>query len=107
MPYDSFTCPNCEHGFRVIWPEPLPSRYHHLNSKITMKCPDCGEMNEVYGFIIDKIKSAPEPGIPSVEVLSISPRDPNPDSGARMNYMRKIWTNREARYRAAYGRPVK
>jgi hypothetical protein len=56
MPYDSFTCPNCEHGFRVIWPEPLPSHYHCLNSKITMKCPHCGEINEVYGFLIDKIK---------------------------------------------------
>ena len=23
--YDSFMCPNCEHHFRVIWPEPLPT----------------------------------------------------------------------------------
>ena len=23
--YDSFMCPNCEHHFRVIWPDPLPS----------------------------------------------------------------------------------
>jgi hypothetical protein len=42
MLYDSFTCPNCEQSFRVIWPEPLPSHYHYLNSKITMKCPHCG-----------------------------------------------------------------
>jgi hypothetical protein len=102
MPYDSFTCPNCEQSLRVIWPEPLPSHYHPLNSKITMKCPSCGEVNEVYGFIIDKIKSAPMPGKPSVEVLAISPRDPNPDGDARMNYMRRIWMNREARYRAMY-----
>jgi hypothetical protein len=27
------------------------------------------------------------------------PRDLNPDPDARMNYMRKIWMNREARYR--------
>jgi hypothetical protein len=101
MPYDSFTCPNCEQSLCVIWPEPLPSHYHHLNSKITMKCP-CGELSEVYGFIIDKIKSTPEPGIPSIEVLAISPRDPNPDRDARMNYMRRIWMNREARYRATY-----
>jgi hypothetical protein len=101
MPYDSLTCPKCEHSFRVIWPEPLPSHYHNLNSKITMKC-HCGEVNEVYGFLIDKIKSTPEPGIPSVEVLSISPRDPKPDPDARMNYMRKIWMNREARYSATY-----
>jgi hypothetical protein len=67
-----------------------------------MKCPHCGEMNEVYGFIINKIKSAPKPGIPSVEVLSISLRDPKPDPDAVMNYMRKIWMNREARYRATY-----
>jgi hypothetical protein len=60
------------------------------------------EVNEVYGFIVDKIKSAPEPGIPSVEVLSISPRDSNPDRDARMNYMRKIWTNRHARYKTTY-----
>jgi hypothetical protein len=78
--YDSFVCPGCEHYFRVIWPEPLPSHYHYLNSKIMMKCPHCGEVNEVYGFLIDKIKSAPEPGISFVEVLSISPptRIPTP-----------------------------
>jgi len=69
----------------VIWPEPLPSHYHYLNSKITIKCPLCGDINEVYGFLIDKIRSAPEPGIPSMEVLSISPRDPQPDPDARMN----------------------
>jgi hypothetical protein len=102
MPYDSFTCPNCEQSLRVIWPEPLPSYYHPLNSKITMKCPDCGELNEVYGFIINKIKSAPKPDKPSVEVLSISPPDPNPDRDAVMKYMRKMWMNRHARYRATY-----
>jgi hypothetical protein len=71
MPYDSFTCPNCEQSLRVVWPEPLPAHYHPLNSKITMKCPSCGEVNEVYGFIIDKIKSAPEPGIPSASGVFI------------------------------------
>ncbi len=75
--HESFTCPNCEHHFRVIWPEPLPTHYH-LCSKIKMKCPDCGEVTELYEFLIDKIMQEPEPGIPSVEVLSISPRDPNP-----------------------------
>jgi len=44
--YDSFMCPNCEHHFRVIWPEPLPTHYHLL-SKIKMKCPDCGEVTEL------------------------------------------------------------
>jgi hypothetical protein len=65
-----------------------------------MKCA-CGEVNEVYGFLIDKIKSG-EPGIPSVEVLSVSPRDPKPEPDARMNYMQKIWMNRPVRYRAVY-----
>jgi hypothetical protein len=99
--YDSFVCPGCEHYFRVVWPGPLPSHYH-LCSKITMKCPDCGEVTELYAFLIDKITKAPAPGIPSIEVLSISPRDANPDPDARMNYMRKIWTNRHARYKATY-----
>src|SRR6266481_7692761 len=80
--YDSFMCPNCEHHFRVIWPEPLPS-YYHLCSKIKIKCPDCGEVTVLYDFLIDEIMQALEPGIPSVEVLSISPRDPNPDPHAR------------------------
>jgi hypothetical protein len=101
-PYDSFTCPNCEQSLRVIWPECLPSYYHPLNSKITMNCPHCGEVNEVYGFLIDKIKSAPEPGMPSVEVIAISPRDPNPDRDARRNYMQKIWMNRHVRYKSTY-----
>jgi len=41
--YDSFMCPNCEHYFRVIWPDPMPS-YHDCCSKI--KCPDYGEVTE-------------------------------------------------------------
>ena len=68
--YDSFMCPNCENHFRVIWPAPMPS-YHDCCSKIKMKCPDCGEITELYDYLIDKILQAPEPGIPSVEVLSI------------------------------------
>ena len=99
--YDSFMCPNCEGHFRVIWPEPLPN-YTDPCSKTKMKCPECGEVTELYYFLIDKIMQEPEPGIPSIDVLSISPRDPNPDRDARMNYMRKIWMNRHARYRTAY-----
>jgi len=75
----------------------LPQGYHE-------KCPDCGEITELYDFLIDKIIQAPEPGIPSVEVLSISPRDPNPDPNARSNYWHKVWACREARYRATYRR---
>ena len=75
--YKVFMCPNCESHFRVIWPEPLPSHYH-LCSKIKIKCPDCGDVTELYDFLIDKVLQAPEPGIPSVEVLAISLRDSNP-----------------------------
>src|SRR6266436_9083298 len=76
--YDSFMCPNCKNYFRVIWPHPMPNHTVPC-SKIKMKCPDCNEVTELYDFLIDKIMQVPEPGIPSVEVLSISPRDPNPD----------------------------
>ncbi len=103
--YDSFMCPNCEGHFRVIWPEPMPS-YHDPCSKIKMKCPDCGEVTELYDYLIDKILQTPEPGILSVEVLSISPRDPNPDPNARRHYWQKVWSCREARHRTTYG-PVK
>ena len=103
--YDSFMCPNCEGHFRVIWPEPLPN-YTDACSKIKMKCPDCGEVTELYAYLIDRILQAPEPCIPSIEVLSISPRDPNPDPYARSHYWQRVWICREARYRLAY-RPVK
>jgi hypothetical protein len=79
---------------------------HDPCSKIKMKCPDCGEVTELYDYLIDKILQAPEPGIPSVEVLSISPRDPNPDPNARSHYWQKVWSCREARYRLTY-RPTK
>jgi hypothetical protein len=56
-----------------------------------------------YVALLNRIRVlSPEPGIPSIEVLSISPRDPKPDPDATMNYMRKIWMNREARYRSMY-----
>ena len=89
--YDSFMCPNCEDYFRVIWPNPIPS-HHDPCSKIRMKCPDCGEVTELYDLLIDKIMQAPEPGIPSVEVLSISPRDPNPDPNARSKFWQRVRT---------------
>jgi len=89
----------------VIWPEPLPN-YTDPCSNIKMKCPDCGEVTELYAYLIDRILQAPEPGVHSIEVLSISPRDPNPDPNARSHYWQKVWSCREARYRATY-RPVK
>jgi hypothetical protein len=63
-----------------------------------MKCLDCGEVTELYDYLIAKIFQAPEPDIPSVGVLSISPRDPNPDPYARSNYWHKVWACREARF---------
>jgi hypothetical protein len=65
--YSSFMCPNCEGHFRVIWPEPLPN-YTDPCSKIKIKCPDCGEVTELYAYLIDRILQAPEPGIPSIEI---------------------------------------
>jgi hypothetical protein len=103
--YDSFVCVNCESYFHVIWPDPLPSHYHPC-SKIKIKCPECGEVNELYDYLLDTILQAPEPDLPGVQPLSISPRDPNPDPNARSNHLREIWTRREARYRATY-RPLK
>ena len=102
--YDSFMCPNCEGHFRVIWPEPLPNCTDPC-SKVRMKCPVCGEVTELYAYLIDRILQAPEPCIRSIEVLSISPRDPDPDPdpNARSHYWQKVWTCREARYRLTYG----
>jgi hypothetical protein len=65
--YDSFMCPNCEGHFRVIWPEPLPNCTDPC-SKVRMKCPVCGEVTELYAYLIDRILQAPEQGIPSAEV---------------------------------------
>jgi hypothetical protein len=100
--YKLFRCPRCESRFRVIWPEPLPIHYHPC-SKIRLKCPDCEEVTELYDFLIDRIMQAPDASVPTVEVLSISPRDPNPDPDARMNYWRVIWTRRAARFKGMYG----
>jgi hypothetical protein len=100
--YESFMCPNCEHHFRVIWPECLPSHYH-LCSKIKMKCPDCQEVTEIYDFLIDRIMCAPDPSIPTVEALSISPRDPNPEPYARAKWQQQIFIRRAARFKAIYG----
>ena len=66
--YDSFMCPNCENHFRVIWPAPLPN-YTDPCSKVKMKCPDCGEVTELYDFLIDRIMCAPDPSTPTVHGL--------------------------------------
>jgi hypothetical protein len=39
----------------------MPS-YHECCGKIKMKCPNCGEVAELYDYLIDKILRAPEPG---------------------------------------------
>ncbi len=103
--YKMYMCPNCESHFRVIWPDPLPSHYH-VCSKIKIKWPDCQDVTGLYDFLIERIMCAPDPSIPTVEVLSISHPDPNPDPNARSNYWHQVWACREARYRATY-RPVK
>ncbi len=70
----------------------MPS-YHDYCSKIKMKCPDCQDVTELYDFLIDRIMCAPASSIPipTVDVLSISPRDPNPDPAARSHYWQKVW----------------
>lgn len=71
-----------EAHFRVTWPQPIPSHLR-LCSKITIKCPACGELAEPYAFFLDKILQAPNLEIPTVQPESISPRDLNPDPDAR------------------------
>ena len=100
--YNLFTCPGCEDKFRVIWPNPLPS-YFHRHSKVKLKCSSCAEMTELYDFLLDTIVQAPEPGIPSIEVLSISPRDPNPDPAASIKWRQEIFLRRATRFKKMYG----
>ena len=75
--YDSFMCPDCERYFRVIWTDPIPS-YHDPCSKIKNEASRLRRSHRALRFSIDRIMQAPEPGMPSVEVVSISPRDQNP-----------------------------
>jgi hypothetical protein len=79
--YEMFTCPGCESRFRVVFPEPLPSHYAK-HSKIKLKCSTCGEVREPYASVLARIMRAPEPGIPSIDALEISPPDPNPPADA-------------------------
>ena len=100
--YKLYACPNCEGRFRVIWPDPLPSHFHR-HSKVKLKCASCGEITELYEFLLATIRQAPEPGIPSVEVLSISQRDPNSDPDASIKWLQEIFIRRAARFKAMYG----
>src|SRR6266566_1896468 len=95
--YHLYTCPGCEAHSRVIWPTPVPTHLH-LCSKIKISCPACGELTELCVFLLDKILQAPEPGIPTVQIESISPRDLNPDSDARSKSQRQISMRRAARF---------
>ncbi len=54
--YSLYTCPNCEGHFRVVWPDPLPSQLH-LCSKVKITCAVCGELTELYVFLLDRIGS--------------------------------------------------
>ena len=100
--YSLFTCPGCENKFRVLWPFPLPA-HHHKFSKIKIQCPNCGEVREPYNFLLEIISQVPEPGIPTVEVLAISPRDPHPDPDASIKWRQEIFLRRAARFKKMYG----
>ena len=100
--YNLFTCPGCEDKFCVIWPNPLPSHFHR-HGKVKLKCSSCGEMTELYDFLLDTIMQAPEPGIPSIEAMSISPRDPSPDPNASIKWRQEIFLRRAARFKRMYG----
>jgi len=100
--YHLYTCPGCEANFRVVWPNPVPAHLH-LCSKIKITCPDCGETNEPYGFLLDKILQAPDPARATVQVESISPPDPNPEPYARSKFQQQIFLRRAARFKAMYG----
>ena len=100
--YHLYTCPGCEAHFRVVWPKPIPSRLH-LCSKITVKCPACGELTELYAFLLDKILQPPNLGMPTVQPELISPRDLKPDPNARSKSQRQIFMRRAARFKAMYG----
>jgi hypothetical protein len=100
MHYHLFTCPGCEEHFRVVWPI---SSHLHLHSKVTIKCPACGELAEPCAFLLDKILQAPNPEIPTVQPESISPRDPNPEPYARAKWQQQIFLRRAARFKAMHG----
>ena len=101
MHHHLFTCPGCEGHFRVVWPEPCPSV--DPVSKLPIRCPTCKEQSEPYAFLLDKILCVPEPGLPTVQVESISERDPNPKPDARMTWQREVILRRAARFKAMYG----
>ncbi len=103
MHYHLYTCPGCEAHFRVIWPKPIPNHLH-LCSKITIKCPGCGELTELYAFLLDRILQVAEPGMPTVEPEAISPRDLKPgDPDARSKWQQQIFLRGAARFKAMYG----
>ena len=95
--YKIFHCPYCEVVSRVIWPDPIPK---HLcpQSKIGITCPSCNKRSEPYEFLLDIIQSAPNPEMPTTQVESISPGDPNISPNARSEWMHQIFRNRDARF---------
>ena len=80
----------------------MPSHYAN-SSKIKLKCLACGEEREPYAFLLDRIMQAPEPGIPSIEALEISPPDPNPPPDIRRTWQQEIFIRRAARFKTMYG----
>src|SRR6266705_4394190 len=63
----------------------------------------CNPSSCLYPRHLARIMQPPEPGIPSVEPLSISPRDPSPDPDASIKWLQDIFTRRAARFKAMYG----
>lgn len=100
--YQTYTCPGCESQFRVIFPDPVPTHYS-IRSKIKLKCSTCDEAREPYSFLLARIIRAPEPGIPSIEALSISLPDPSPRADASIRWHQEMFIRRAARFKAEYG----
>ena len=98
--YDLHTCPSCEAHFRIIWPTPVPA-YLQPCSKIKIACPACGEVTELYAFLLDTILQPPNPTIPSVQVEAISP-PANPEPNARQRWQLQMFLRRAARFKAMY-----
>ena len=100
--YRTYTCTGCGSKFRIVHPGPMPSHYANP-SKIKLKCSRCGEVREPYALLLATIMQAPEPGIPSIEVLEISLPDPNPPTDASIKWQQEIFMRRAARFKAMYG----
>lgn len=94
--YKIFHCPYCEVVSSVIWPDPIPKNLCP-QSKIGITCPACNKRSEPYEFLLDRILSTPNAEMPSTQVESISPGDPNISPDVRSEWMQEILRNRQTR----------